>query len=253
MPLIIPSAEPFYVPGGPTGCLLVHGFTGTPKEMRWMGEYLAGQGHTVLGVRLAGHATRPEDMLRVRWIDWLANLEDGWNLLRCSTQRIYVVGLSMGGILSLVFAARQPVAGVIAMSTPYALAPDPRLGFVELLSRVKPAVYKGAPDWRDPRIETIHADYPFYPTRSIAQLRDLIVEMQSCLSQITAPALLMHARGDSGGGFFDIDSLPKIYAALGSQHKRMLWIEGSGHVITEDAQHLTVFQAANDFINEINP
>jgi carboxylesterase len=52
-PFIIPSAEPFYFPGGKTGCLLVHGFTGSPKEMRWMGEYLAGQGYTVLGVRLA--------------------------------------------------------------------------------------------------------------------------------------------------------------------------------------------------------
>ncbi len=71
-PRLIPTAEPFVFPGGPVGCLLVHGFTGTPKEMRWLGEYLAGQGHTVLGVRLAGHATQPEDMIRARWWDWAA-------------------------------------------------------------------------------------------------------------------------------------------------------------------------------------
>ena len=43
---IIPSAEPFYYQGNKIGCLLIHGFTGTPKEMRLMGEYLANQGYT---------------------------------------------------------------------------------------------------------------------------------------------------------------------------------------------------------------
>ena len=45
--MIIPTAEPFFFPGNRIGCLLVHGFTGAPKEMRWMGEYLNQQGYTV--------------------------------------------------------------------------------------------------------------------------------------------------------------------------------------------------------------
>ena len=62
--LTIPTAEPFFFPGEKsTGVLLTHGFTGAPKEMRWMGEYLNREhGYPCLGVRLAGHATRPEDM-----------------------------------------------------------------------------------------------------------------------------------------------------------------------------------------------
>jgi len=47
--MIIPTAEPFFLPGNRVGCLLVHGFTGAPKEMRWMGEFLNQQGYTVLG------------------------------------------------------------------------------------------------------------------------------------------------------------------------------------------------------------
>ncbi|NTV37277.1 MAG: carboxylesterase, partial [Anaerolineaceae bacterium] len=54
------TAEPFLLPGGKVGCLLIHGFTGTPKEMRWWGEDLAGRGYTVLAPRLAGHATTPK-------------------------------------------------------------------------------------------------------------------------------------------------------------------------------------------------
>src|SRR6266545_2885177 len=55
MPQIIPTAEPFLLPGNKTGCLLIHGFTGTPKEMRWMGEYLNREhGFTWLDARPEG-------------------------------------------------------------------------------------------------------------------------------------------------------------------------------------------------------
>lgn len=161
--ITIPTAEPFFFPGGKTACLLVHGFTGSPKEMRWMGEYLAGQGYTVLGIRLAGHATCPEDMMRTRWRDWLASVEDGWNILCTSSQRIFLMGLSMGGILSLVFASQFPVTGVVTMSTPYALH-DKRLAFARLLSVIIPHVDKDLPDWHNPEAPKGHVEYPYNPT-----------------------------------------------------------------------------------------
>ena len=94
--------------------------------MRDLGQYLAAEGRTVLGVRLPGHGTSPEDMVNTRWGDWLAAVEDGWNLLQGQTERIILVGLSMGGVLSLLSASRLPVNGVVAMSTPYEL---PSSGF----------------------------------------------------------------------------------------------------------------------------
>jgi len=39
--------NPFFLAGGPTGCLLIHGFSGSPPEMRSMEECLAQQGLTV--------------------------------------------------------------------------------------------------------------------------------------------------------------------------------------------------------------
>ena len=109
MPQIIPTAEPFFFPGqgnnARIGCLLTHGFTGTPKEMRWLGETLNQQGFTVCGIRLNGHATLLKDMVRSRWWDWLLTVEDGYNLLRSCTDQVFLLGLSMGGILSLTAAA----------------------------------------------------------------------------------------------------------------------------------------------------
>lgn len=249
-PTIIPTAEPFFFPGGRTGCLVIHGFTGAPKEMRWLGEDLAQRGYSVLGVRLAGHATRPEDMLRVRWEDWLLSVEDGWHLLSGCTERIFVMGLSMGGILSLLFASDHPAAGVVAMSTPHHLPHDPRLPYAELLSRISPSIAKGAPDWHDPQVAEDHVDYPNYPTRAIAELRDLLVEMRAALPEISTPTLLIYSK-DDGSVRPEERHAEQISAALGSKDKHVLWIEGSGHVITRDAGRHQVFQAIADFIRRI--
>jgi carboxylesterase len=249
-PLLIPTAEPFFFPGGPTGCLLIHGFTGAPKEMRWLGEYLAAQGHTVLGVRLAAHATRPEDMIRARWPDWVASVEDGWHILNGCTERVVVMGLSMGGVLSLLLSAHFPVAGIVAMATPHHLPADPRLAFIKPLSLLQPFRPKGPPDWYDEQAYRDHVSYPADPMRSYAELRDLLAEMRAALPKVTAPALLIYSHQDQAVTEAE-GHMQAIYAALGSQDKQFLWIENSSHVITRDAQRQVVFQAAGDFVNRI--
>lgn len=243
--LTIPTAEPFFIPGGRTGCLLIHGFTGTPKEMRWLGEYLSGQGHSVLAVRLAGHATQLQDMVRTRWQDWLASVEDGWNLLRCNVDRVYVMGLSLGGALALIAAARYPVTGVVAISAPYSLDYDWRIRYARLFSAFIPRVGKGPSDWRNPEAARTHVDYPYFPTRSIAELNNALIELRRCLPQITVPALLVHSLQDESVLPRDAES---IYAALGSRDKQLMWIENSGHVIIREPQRAIAFQAIADFL-----
>jgi carboxylesterase len=248
--ILIPTAEPFFIPGGPTGVLLVHGFTGSPKEMRWMGEYLAGQGCTVLGVRLSGHATRPEDLVRTRWGDWLASVEDGWHLLAGSARQIFVAGLSMGGALALLLASRRQVSGVIAMSTPYDLPPDPRLPFAKVLCWIIPEVQKGPPDWRNLSAAEDHVDYPAYPTRSIAELRDLLAVMRGALPEVKVPVLLVHSQDDTG---VDPENSQKIFDRLGSQDKQIFFVQDCGHVVTREPERERIFREAANFIHRIQP
>jgi carboxylesterase len=245
---IIPTAEPFFFPGGPIGCLLVHGFTGTPKEMRWMGEYLAKKGYSVLGVRLAGHATHPADLLRLRWQDWLASVEDGWNLLRGVTPDIFMIGLSMGGILSLLFASQYPVRGVVAMSTPYRLPKDQLLRFARVFSLFLPTLPPRPSDWHDHEAERVHVCYPKTPTRMIPELRSLLAETRTALPKVSAPVLLVHSRQD---GDIPPENMELIYQDLGSADKQMLLVENSGHNIPRDAERERVFRAAHEFIQRV--
>jgi carboxylesterase len=245
------TAEPFFFPGDETGCLLIHGLTGTPKEMRWLGEYLAKQGRAVLAIRLAGHATQPEDLLRARWPDWVANVEDGWHLLSGHTKRIFVIGLSMGGILALNFAAQHPVAGVVAMSSAQHLPPDWRLPYIRMFSKIMPGIKKAKSDWHDHEAEQLQASYTVFPTHGLAELRDLLVEMNSALPKVSAPTLLIYSRQDGALRPVEEHANP-IYNALGSVQKRVILVDGSGHVITRDAARETVFQHVSAFIDQVS-
>lgn len=248
--IITKRAEPFFFPGGRTGCLLVHGFTGTPNEMRGLGEALNKAGHTVLGVRLFGHGTQPEDMIRARWWDWLASVEDGWNMLSDSTDQIVVMGLSMGGILSLILSARYPVTGVVAMATPHHLPKDPRLPFAKLISHFVPFIPKGEPDWLDQEAYQQLVSYQKDPTRSFAELTILMEIMQNSLASISAPVMLINSKGDQTVKAED-QHQELIYSALGSQDKTSLWVENSGHVVTCDSARKQVFQTCIEFVERL--
>jgi carboxylesterase len=216
--------------------------------MRWMGEYLGNLGYTVLGIRLAGHATQPEDMSRMRWQDWVTSVEDGYYMLKGWVDQVFVVGLSMGGILSLLFASQHPVSGVVAMSTPYALPDDPRLPFIRIISVFIPNVKQGPSDWQNPEAAKDHVCYPYFPTRAVIQLRDLLSEMRSALPMVRVPVLLIHSKQDTGVVPHNAE---QILAALGSQDKQLFWVENSGHVIPREPDRYLAFKTTNEFIQRV--
>jgi carboxylesterase len=254
----IATAEPFFLLGDSSkpACLLIHGFTGTPKEMRWMGEDLHKQGYTCLGIRLAGHATQPQDMIRSRWTDWTASVEDGYNLLRGLTDDIFLVGLSMGGTLSLLMSTRlAPRAkGVVAMSTPARLPSDYPTWLLEFLSpfvKFSPKT-NGPPGsgWFDKAAYKEQIAYGKNPVRSAAELKKLILAMCAALPKVDVPVLLMHSRNDK---YVLPDNLEYIYERLvNAPDKTKVYLTGSGHVLPRDASREQVFKSAVAFIQRVS-
>jgi carboxylesterase len=257
MSQIIPTAEPFFFLGDSSkpACLLIHGFTGTPKEMRGMGEFLNRQGYTCLGIRLAGHATHPEDMIRSRWTDWVASVEDGYQLLRGLTDNIFLIGLSMGGILALLTSTRlvPRVKGVIAMSTPSRLPTDYPIWFIQLISKViryrpKSKEPPGS-GWFDKTAYKDHVAYGKNPVRSSAELKKLILEMRAALPKVNVPVLLMHSKDER---YILPDNAEDIFSGLvNTSDRTKLYVTGSGHVLPRDASRDQVFQSALEFIQRI--
>jgi carboxylesterase len=255
MPQIIPTAEPFFFLGdrAKPAILLIHGFTSTPKEMRWMGEYLHQQGYTCYGVRLAGHATDPEDMIRSNWTDWTASVEDAYSTLTNLTDRIFFAGLSMGGILSLLMSTKLKAAGVAALSTPFKLRDDPRLPYIRLIEKFVAYMPKSkeppGSGWFDKAAWRDHVSYPQNPIRSIGELDKLLGEMRSALPHVNVPVLLIHSKDD---GYVLPENMDMIYDALkNASDKTKVLVAGSGHVVTRDAARRQVFEAVLEFIQRV--
>jgi len=105
--------EPFDLGSGELGVLLIHGFCGTPPEMRDLGQHLAAAGFRVRGALLPGHGATPEDLERTGWQDWLAGAQADLEALKRECKLVFCAGQSMGGTMSLLLGARNPdVAGI---------------------------------------------------------------------------------------------------------------------------------------------
>ena len=241
---LMPGAEPFLLPGGPAGCLLIHGFTASPQEMRGLGQALAAAGHTVLAPRLAHHGTDPADMNRSRWHDWYLSALDGWYLLQGLCEKVVVVGLSMGGLTALLLAARLPVAGVVAMSVPMLLHADWRMRFVRPLGLVKPYFEKA--DW-EAQAERGRVAYPVSPTLAVGEIAAYVELVDKALLAVTAPVLLIHDKEDPTA---PPESMPHIYRRIGSLHKEMVWLESGVHVITDGPDREAVLARVVGFVEE---
>lgn len=242
----VDQVQPFAFDGGPIGCVLLHGFTAAPKEMRPLGEYLAARHYTVRGVRYAGHGTAPQDLARTTWRAWAASAEAAVAELRGRCSQVWSIGLSLGGLISLHLAEQRMIDGVCALA-PAIYPPDRRMAIARLLAPFMPYARKDLADLHDPIALAEHADYELFPTRAVAELNALMRHTRRRLQQIDVPLLLIFARHDR---VVSLDALDTIWSRVASADKQRVILERGGHIITEDYDKAIAFAAIDRFIQQ---
>src|SRR2546430_11963123 len=142
-PCMAGAAEPLSLGGGDLACLLLHGLTGSPAEVRPVGEALAKAGFRAVGPLLPGHGTTPRDLMRVGRADMLAAAADALRSLG-GARRVFACGLSMGALLSVELCARvaardgAPAITAIALLASAVRMGPPRRLFPEGVGRLPP-------------------------------------------------------------------------------------------------------------------
>ena len=241
---VLPGAEPIDLPGGPVGVLLSHGFTGTTQSMRPWAEHLSDAGLSVSAPRLPGHGTTWQDMNTTGWDDWYGELERSFDALRTRCETVFVMGLSMGGTLTLRLAEQRAdqVAGIVVVNTSLASdRKDARLAPV--LAKVVPSFPGVGSDIKKQGVTELA--YTRVPLRAFVSLRRAWPVVRADLAKITCPVLVYRSSVDhvvepvSGRALLE-------GLAGGSVEERVL--ENSYHVATLDNDAPAIFEGSLAFV-----
>lgn len=238
--------SPFLLEGGPVGMLLIHGFTGSPPEMRLVGEYLHQRGLTVYAPLLPGHGTTVEDMNRCRWTDWTGHVEKALADLRARCETVFVGGLSMGSVLTLYLAAHHPeLPGAVAYS-PAILVAD-RLIYLTPVLKYFISRRPKSPDkdLTDPEADLRLWSYEENPVPAAHELLKLLLRVRRLLPRITCPLLVIYSTLDQ---VIHPRSGPYTYERAGSRDKELVTLHNSGHCITVDSEWEFVAEKTYQFI-----
>ena len=210
-----PEHQPFQLAGKRAAVLLIHGFPGTPAEMRPLAEVLHTAGWTVAGLLLPGFGPDIQHLAAKTHQDWIFKVSQSVQALANTHEKVVVGGFSMGAALAMLGAARVQVAGV------FLLAPFIRLNsfiwsvFPALQTFIKeirpfrlvkmdlqdPQIRKGInhfiPDLNldDPEVQKSIREFAF-PTSILKEVREVGIQASGAARQLNVPVLVIQGRED---------------------------------------------------------
>ena len=241
------NTDPFYLKGNSTGVLLIHGFSGSPAEMRGLGDYLNSKGYTVLGVKLAGHGEQDAGLLgKTKHKDWLMSAEEGFLRLQKECTRVFVIGISMGSLLAFELSKKYKSAGIVLIS-PAMLDGLFREYLIPVVRIFKP--------WHEmgPSTDIVNLESPYtyisysaVPSKSIKELLGLIRHVRKG-KRIDVPTLVIQGRLDN---VIPKDSGTEILNLVQSDEKELVYFENSGHLPILEKEREQVWEKIGDFVGK---
>jgi len=225
--------------------LCLHGLTGTPYEVRPLAEAIVRRGIRARGPLLPGHDSEPEALVRLPRGAWLQAVRSEYEVLRAEHESVFVVGLSLGGLLSLALAQQHDVAAVVVVGTPLALRqPIPLV--VPWLKHVVPMLRKRTgSDIRDPEARARHPGYDRMPLAAVHELIRLQRSVRSGLVRVTAPTLVAHGRHDATAHRRDAE---RIHREISAREREILILPSSAHVVPVDFDGAMLAEASANFV-----
>jgi carboxylesterase len=224
--------------GNNVGFLLIHGFTATTAEVRFLADHFIEKGCTVIAPLLPGHGTEPSDLNKQKFTDWINCVEKYLIILQNKCESVIVGGESMGGVLGLYLAENHPdIAALLLYST--ALLVE-KLKYARLLKFTTSAVEKNKPDnglpWQG---------YDVYPLWAADQFHRLTKKVKNNISRVEVPTIIFQGNFDKT---IDKRNIQFIYDGIQSKNKEMVVMKKSGHVMLLDQEISFIKQKTQTFL-----
>jgi carboxylesterase len=210
-----PIHQAFELTGGKAAALLIHGFPGTPAEMRPIAEHLHKAGWSVHGILLPGFGPEINQLGNKNYEDWIGAVLMSLDSMERDYSTRMICGFSMGATLALIATSLRQVQGTVLLA-PYwsvsnwlwKLTPMIQFVFPEIkpfrfinLNLKKSGMRQGLKnlfpdvDLKDPAVQQQLRDFSF-PSRIINEIRKLGLSASKSAMRITSPLLVIQGAFD---------------------------------------------------------
>ncbi len=208
-----------------TGVLCIHGFTGGPFEIEPFADFLSEQTDWIIETpTLPGHGKILE--LHGQSAEmWMMEAELALKRLKVRTDRVIIVGFSMGGLIALYLSMRYKIDRLVLLS-----AAVKYISTAQMAEEVRIALK----DMASGRINK-NAGYHLYeykfrqtPIRSAIQFLRVVKMVQPYYAAIKLPVFIVQGNKD---GVVPPTAAQFIYDQLGSSEKHLYRSETGRHLI----------------------
>lgn len=253
---------------GEHAVLLIHGLSGTPLEMQYVARMLHKAGFSVRAPHFSGYGYEKEGGTK-KWQQWHKEAVQHFDDMKQKYETVSVCGLCIGAVLALNLAAekKDEVAGLSLLAT--TLYFDgwsiPWYRFLLPLGYYTPFRYFYSYREREPyglkneqlrawiaremtEKSTSAAGSARIPMSGIFETDKLINTVKRNISDVTAPALIMHSLEDDTSTVKSADFVEKH---IGSDKVRKIFLDDCYHILTLDNQKHIVAEETIRFFNEV--
>lgn len=233
------DGKTFFLEGNQIGVLLIHGFTATTVEVRWLADYLSRKNLTVSAPLLPGHGTTPEDLNGRKYGEWINCVEDAYSTLKKTCSSVIVGGESMGAVLSLYLAEIHPEIKALLLYSPAIKIESLKYSkiFRYFIPIIKKKNYDEILPWQG------YSVYPLFAASELLRLQKLVIQKLNLVQQ---PMIVFHGAYDRT---IDPASSDLIISSVNSSIKTKHIMSNSGHVILLDKEFLNAAELTWKFLN----
>lgn len=246
--LAAPECQEHFYRGSDTCILLIHGYTGSPHDMLYLGKKLHEAGFSVYIPRLPGHGTNHVDFLNSNYNQWLRKVTDSYLNLIHEFSEVFCCGLSMGGLLTLLLSSIfRPQK--IALAAPALKAYNKMIYLTPFVGLFKKKIKRPlSENHKEAHLQKLQKEYWDYDWPTKAQdLLKLQRLTRTRLNKVHSDCLTIVSKNDQT---VPVDVLYMIEKGISSEKKESVILEKSPHVVVNDVEKERVAREIIDWFSE---
>tara|TARA_B100000029_G_C17460611_1_gene918374 strand:- start:335 stop:1081 length:747 start_codon:yes stop_codon:yes gene_type:complete len=227
------------------GVYILHGFSSTTFEVKELAEFLGNNGYHAVANNLPGHGTNVDDCNRIKYNHWFDKVKMDVAEMSSKCNKIFIIGNSMGSVLTLYLASIFPISGFIVGGTVLKFKNHFTTNYIVplvcsfLTSQPKNKMNKSK--------NVKFYGYEEYPLKALNEFRKMNYKVISVIKKIQAPGMIIHSHSDRLSNEENVKIMKKN---LTNKNIKTLYVNRAHHNMFDDnPDQKLIFNEVLQFLN----